>query len=229
MIIFLYYKFNLIVKILSIVFGIKIFRNNKNRFSYVTLYYGIISGLMVGYLFRKGYLMCLIVSLIVPLACFAVQKTISNGEDIILLMITVFCYSYLISKLLLKKLKIDFYDILDKYPDLEGDYLNYDYTILIAVIITLLIGAIIFAVKGNIKKTMVYRFIAIMMFLGSLAAHTRGDFEITGEWQDLFLPWLNIEYGEKQFVYTYIIIVISCILVIYDLYIENDEKLEKID
>lgn len=61
-----------------------------------------------------------------------------------------------------------------------------------------LVGVIMLVLKGIIIKTISYRCLAFMMILGSFAANTSGDLQITGEWQDFFLPWLNIEYGKNQ-------------------------------
>ncbi|SKA64412.1 hypothetical protein SAMN02745111_00961 [Eubacterium uniforme] len=218
-----------LVKVVELIFGINVLRNSEKRYNYVAIYYGSISGLMVGYLFRKGIVLCLIVSFIVTLGLLSIRKVVDNGEDIIVLMILVFSYSYIIAKFTLKLLKVDLYEILDTYPSLVGDYLNYDYTLLIAVVISLFVGAIMFVLKGKIIKTICYRCLAFMMILGSFAANTSGDLQITGEWQDFFLPWLNIEYGKNQMIYTHVIVIITVALIIYDLYFAKDNQIYVLD
>ena len=82
-----------LVKVVELIFGINVLRNSEKRYNYVAIYYGSISGLMVGYLFRKGIVLCLIVSLIVTLGLLSIRKVVDNGEDIIVLMILLGGYS----------------------------------------------------------------------------------------------------------------------------------------
>lgn len=221
---FLYYKLLLIVKVISLVCGIKILKNNKIKYHIVVAYYGIISGLMLGYVFHSGYFTCLFLSVIVVSGACSIKKIMKNGESYIIEQILLFQYFYIVIEFAFRHMRIDFYKMFNIYPILSGEYLNYDYTVAFALIISgvLAVGVLIFG--GLIKDELCYKLIALFMIVGALGAHTDGDFSFTGEWQDLFLPLLNIEYGNWYKVVLYIIVLLSAVITVWHFYLKKEDN-----
>lgn len=192
---FLYYKLFLLFKLISIISGIYLFRDKKNKFYVCIIYYGLVSGAMLGYLINERYLTCLATSSLLIVGSFLVGKLCKAGELFIIEVILVIQHVYITTRIVLRLFKIDLYEIYNIYPDLVGDYLNLDFALIISVIIALIFVLAIQLIKVNIKKELCYQCLAVFCVFGGMFAHTDGAFAITGEWQDLFLPLLNIEYG----------------------------------
>lgn len=220
---FLYYRLFLVVKLISIISGIYLFKDNKNKFYVCVIYYGFVSGTMLGYLINERYLTSLAMSSILIVGSVLLNKFCKVGEQLIIEVILTIQYIYITARILLRIIHIDFYEILNIYPDLVGDYLNLDFALLLSVILTAILVLVFRIVNIKCNKELCYWCMSVFFVSGGILAHTGGAFEITGEWQDLFLPWLNIEYGGMYKISWLVIMSITIILIMIHRLTQNDE------
>lgn len=223
---FLYYKLFLVVKLISIISGIYLFRGKKNKFYVCIIYYGFVSGTMLGYLINERYITGLATSSILIVGSILLSKFCKVREQLIIEVILGIQYIYITARIVLRIFHIDFYEILNIYPDLVGDYLNLDFALILSVILTAILVLVFQFANINLKKELCYQCLAVFYVFGGIFAHTDGAFEITGEWQDLFLPWLNIEYGGMYKLSWLGIMGITIILVVMYRFTQNSEKAE---
>lgn len=214
MLYFLYYKFNLIVKLISIICGVKIFRDankeikNEKRFGIVVVYYGMVGAMMLGCflnndychqsakLLDKRHIPVIALCVVVVAGCAALKKTFKNGEEFILQFILFFQYLYVVFRFAFEVLNQDFVDkTLDDFDPID-DYSRLNYAFVFAFIVAIVLAALSSLLIKGLKNDLCYMLISIFMIVGGVLAWSVGLFYMTGEWQDLFLPWLNVEYGE---------------------------------
>lgn len=199
-------KVPIIFFIVRIIIGnILIFGNNtllkKIKDQIILIYYGLIGGATIGYLVKNGIFGMVIGSIIVLLILLCIYKYYNYNN--VINFIIFFEIFYMIADTFIYLFEVDLSEITGKYEDLLVNYTNIHIKLIfaltfsvIAMIISMKSGAILAKlVKDKIKYILIGNF----FIMGAIFTGTGAPFYMSGEWEDFFIPLLNVNYEPEIF------------------------------
>lgn len=213
---------DIICAVIRIVIGIIMLVSLKNRVIdikkfLVTIYYGLIGGCILGCLLNPVMINIVIGGIFGLFLSLCVS--IFYKGDIVTSFILFFITIYEILETIFYVYKINFSVILKTYDDIFADYTTM-YIKLSSSIFLSIIACIIYSkIKGKndyrIPNKLRNVFFGNYFILGALFASMLQPSDVPGDWKDVFIPLLNVNYSPYLYAFPILEIVILIIVLAY--------------
>ncbi|MFQ9515599.1 MAG: hypothetical protein ACLRZ9_07185 [Eubacterium sp.] len=189
--------FNIINIIIGIMIGFFAYKfSRKFVANIIGAYFGTLFGGMVGYIIWEHWISICIGS-VIGILVFLFLGKLKKGNIFIISFTFFMQVSYILINALISWIGVDFYELMGNYrPDLLIDYLAKDFAVIVSVIVGIFCGIIMTRVKYYDEiYFFLCSFIGAIQLVGILGSSSYAPFIMGGEWEDFFIPMMNMEYG----------------------------------